>query len=143
MTGSHDDPLPLKPLTERVIGVFYSVYRELGFGFSEAVYRRAMAVALRDEGLQAFESVWIDVAFRRRIIGRFCADLVVDGVLILELKATEDIDRYAECQILNYLKAAGGGVGLVLNFGRTPRFKRMVMGDPHDSLPALRKHQPR
>jgi GxxExxY protein len=130
---------PLKPLTERVIGVFYEVFRELGYGFSEAVYRRAMVIALQDAGLSAAASVPIEVWFRGRAIGSFLGDIVVDGVLLLELKAAEEIDNYAQCQILNYLKAAGGGVGLILNFGRAPRFKRMVMGEAANSLPNLRR----
>jgi GxxExxY protein len=59
--------------------------------------------------------------------------------VIVEVKATATIEGYAEAQLLNYLKAAGGGVGLLLNFGRKPEFRRRVMGDPLNSLPMMRK----
>jgi GxxExxY protein len=80
------------------------------------------------------------VQFRGEIIGTFEADLVVNGCVIIEIKATERIENYAVAQCLNYLKAAGGGVGLIVNFGRKPEDRRFVFGDnPSDSLPLLRR----
>jgi GxxExxY protein len=122
-----------------MIGIFYAVHRELGYGFSEVIYQRALVIALNDAGLRARAAVPIDVWFRGRQIGHFLADIVVEDTVLLELKAADDIDGYVQCQVLNYLKAAGGGLGFILNFGRSPRFKRMVMGDPANSLPRLRE----
>jgi GxxExxY protein len=129
--------LPHSDITERIIAAFYAVRDELGYGFSENVYRRATAVVLQEDGLEAIEEQSITVAFRQRLIGTFYADIVVAGVVLVEVKAAA-IENYAQAQILNSLKAAGGGVGLLLNFGRQASFKRFVMGDPADSLPALR-----
>jgi GxxExxY protein len=125
-----------------VIGAFYAVNRELGYGFSENVYRRATAVVLRQDGLETIEERLITVTFREKLIGTFYADIVVAGVVLVEVKAAATIENYAQAQILNYLKAAGGGVGLLLNFGRQASFKRFVMGDPANSLPALRASTP-
>ena len=131
--------LPHADITERIIRAFYEVYRELGYGFSESVYRRALALVLRQNGIEVSEERSICVTFRGSIIGTFYADLVVAGRILVEIKASSTIERYAEAQILNYLKAAGGGVGLLLNFGREATYKRFAMGDnPANSLPALR-----
>jgi GxxExxY protein len=119
-----------RELTDRIIGCFYAVYRELGQGFSEAVYRRAMVVALQELALPAEEEARLQVTFRGVVIGRFWADIIVDGVVLVEIKALSELDGRATAQLLNYLKAAGGGVGLLLNFGNRPEFKRFVMGDP-------------
>ena len=102
--------LPHSDITERVIAAFYVVHRELGYGFSENVYRRAISIALRDDGLEAIEEQSITVAFRGRLIGSFHADIVVAGVVLVEVKAAATIESYAQAQIMNYLKAAGGGV---------------------------------
>jgi GxxExxY protein len=127
-----------RDITERVIAAFYAVHGELGCGFSENVYRRATALVLRQDGLEVIEERSITVVFRETRIGTFYADIVVAGVVLVEVKAAATIENYAQAQILNYLKAAGGGVGLLLNFGRQAIFKRFVMGDPTNSLPALR-----
>ena len=134
--------LPHSDITERIIAAFYAVSDELGYGFSENVYRRATAIVLREDGLEAIEEQSITVAFRQRLIGTFYADIVVAGVVLVEVKAAATIENYAQAQILNYLKAAGGGVGLLLNFGRQASFKRFAMGDPTNSLPALRAQKP-
>ena len=92
---------------------------------------------IRAAGLHAVAEVPLEVHFRGTLIGRFYADLVVERVVLVEIKAAATIESYAEAQLLNYLKAAGGGVGMLLNFGRQPTFKRLVLGDPTGSLPRL------
>ena len=134
--------LPHSDITKRIIAAFYAVHRELGYGFSENLYRRAVSIVMRDEGLEAIEEQSITVSFRGTLIGSFNADIVVGRVVLVEVKAAAAIEDYAQSQILNYLKAAGGGVGLLLNFGRQASFKRFVMGDPANSLPALRAQAP-
>ena len=136
---AHVQPLPHADITERIIAAFYAVYRELGYGFSEHVYRRALGVVLRQDGLDAIEERTLYVTFRGFIIGTFHVDIVVANVVLVEVKAANAIENYAQAQILNYLKAAGGGVGLLLNFGKEATFKRFVMGDPTNSLPNLRR----
>ena len=124
-------------LTSRIIGCFYDVRRELGHGYSEAVYQRAMTIALRQAGAQAREAVPLPVHFRGHHIGTFEADLVVDDTILVEIKAAATLEGYPQAQLMNYLKAAGGGVGLLLNFGRRGEFKRVVLGDLENSLPRL------
>jgi GxxExxY protein len=132
-------PLPQGELTERILRCFFKVSWDLGYGFSEAVLRRAMAIALEEAGMHVVQEMPMHVHYRGRVIGEFYADLVVDNLILVEIKASAALDGYAQAQLLNYLKAAGGGIGLLLNFGRRPEFKRMVMGDPVMSLPNLPK----
>lgn len=113
-------------LTEKVIGAFYDVYNELGFGFLERVYHNAMLVALADLGLQAESDVPLQVFFRGRLVGDYVADIFVERCVILELKAADDLSPANDSQLLNYLKASPAEVGLLLNFGPKPRFKRRV-----------------
>ena len=81
----------------------------------------------------------LSVTFRGSIIGTFYGDIVVADVVLVEIKVSAAIEKHAEVQLLNYLKAAGGGIGLLLNFGREATYKRFAMGDdPRNSLPALR-----
>lgn len=142
MAGQTNAVFPHADITQRIIGAFFEVHRELGYGFSEVVYRRAVSIVLRSAGLEALEETLISVLFRGTVIGTFYADIVVGGVVLVEVKAGATIENHAQAQILNYLKAAGGGVGLLLNFGREATFKRFVMGDPTNSLPTLRQPKP-
>lgn len=121
-----DKTLLDEALTEKVIGVFFEVYNELGYGFLENVYEKAMSVALRDVGLQVSSQVPINVHFRGTVIGEYRADLVVENRLILELKAVSEITSVHETQLVNYLKATQIPLGLLLNFGPKPGFKRKI-----------------
>ena len=98
-------------LTQRVIGAFYRVANELGYGFFESVYRRAMVIALREEGLQVAEEVSMPVTFHGQQVGVFFADLVVNDSLILELKAADEVTRAAETQLKHYLRSSSIEVG--------------------------------
>ena len=113
-------------LTEKVIGTFFEVYNELGYGFVESVYENALAIALGTAGLAVKQQVAIDVAFRGQSVGEFRADLLVEDRLILELKAVTAILPIHETQLVNYLKATGTPVGLLLNFGPKASFKRKI-----------------
>jgi len=113
-------------LTERIIGVFFDVYNELGHGFLESVYQRALGFALLDAGISVQEQVPISVWFRQRNMGDFKADMLVEGKVLLELKAARSIDLAHEKQLINYLRATDIEVGLLLNFGVKPEFRRLV-----------------
>ena len=113
-------------LTETIIGTFYDVYNELGHGFLESVYREAMLVALKAKGLSVEREKSVEVRFRGEVVGVFRTDLIVDDRVILELKCARTIDSSHETQLLNYLKATPYEVGLLLNFGNRPHFRRMV-----------------
>ena len=124
-------------ITRVIIGAFYDVFHELGHGFSERIYCRALAVLLRERGLEVVEEQHITVTFHGQRIGTFYVDLGVAGKVIVEVKANKDLDTKDEAQILNYLKAAGGGIGLLVNFGRELKHRRFAMGDPSANLPNL------
>jgi GxxExxY protein len=113
------------PVTERVIGLAMKVHRVLGPGFLESVYGKALLVELRTAGLPAEEGKRIRVVYNGISVGEFIADIVVDGRVIVELKAVETLHRAHELQTLNYLSATGLEIGLLLNFGSAHlQFKR-------------------
>ncbi len=114
-------------LTEAIIGTFYDVYNELGHGFLESVYREAMIVALKQKGLAVDREKAVEIRFRGEVVGLFRTDLVVAERVIVELKCARTIDSNHEAQLLNYLKATPYEVGLLLNFGNRPHFRRMVL----------------
>lgn len=113
-------------LCHQIVGVFYSVYNELGYGFLEAVYEEALAIGLGEAGLSALRQVPTPIWFHGRTIGEYKADVIVNQVVLLELKAARALDSSHEAQILNYLRATDIEVGLLLNFGPKPQFKRFV-----------------
>jgi GxxExxY protein len=115
-------------VTERIIGCAIRVSNSLGVGFLEKVYENALVVELARAGLAVEQQKRIQVNYQCVIVGEFGADIVVNGSLSLELKAAKIIDPVHQAQLLNYLKATGLKIGLILNFG-TPRLgiKRMVL----------------
>jgi GxxExxY protein len=121
-------------ITDPVIRIFYDVYNELGAGFLESVYQAAFGLALREAGLQVESQVPLPVYFRGHIVGEFRADLVINQAVLLELKATQSLDRSHEAQVLNYLKATPLEVGLLLNFGPKPQFKRIVLDNDQKKI---------
>jgi len=119
--------LPHADVTEKVIGAAFEVYRVLGYGFLESVYQRAMQAELQKAGLKAEIECPIKVRYKEIIVGDFRADLLVNEVVIIELKTAKNYNSEDEPQLLNELKATGVKVGLLINFGRTKvEFKRMV-----------------
>jgi GxxExxY protein len=127
-------------LTQRVIGIFYSVHNELGFGFVESVYENAFAVALREAGLDVEQQRRLQVRFRGVVVGEFVTDMLVEQRLLLELKSVSHIVPAHEAQLTHYLKATGLRVGLLLNFGPRAQFKRRAF-DP--ALSAYIRDRPR
>ena len=119
-------PLLHGALTKRIIGTFYSVARELGPGHPEVFYRRAMHIALEDEGIDTQSEVPVTVHFRDRPLGGHRLDLVVAGCVVLECKTAQKIVPGHAVQLSHYLTATELQVGLVLNFGTTPTFSRVV-----------------
>ena len=106
------------PLTERIIGCAFKVANTLGPGFLEKVYENALAHELRKAGISVVQQQPIQVHYDGILVGDFVADLVVEGSVILELKATKDFTDFYAAQCLNYLKATQLSVCLLLNFGR-------------------------
>lgn len=124
-----DGKLQHSDLTEKIIGSFYEVYNELGHGFLESVYENSLAIALREKGFEVYQQIAIPVHFRGNLVGDFDADLLVNRSVILELKAARNIDPAHIAQLLNYLKATEIEIGLLLNFGPKPKFKRLAFSN--------------
>jgi GxxExxY protein len=114
-------------LTEKIIGLFYDVYNELGSGFLESVYQRAFLIALEEAGLHSEIEFPIPVHFRSQNVGSFYADISVEKKVILELKVARGIEPIHEAQLLNYLRATDIELGLVFNFGTRAQFRRLRM----------------
>jgi GxxExxY protein len=115
-----------KNITDNVIKAFYKVYNDLGYGFLEKVYENALFLELTSVGLFVEKQKQIKVYYQGKEVGEYFADLVVEEVIIIELKAAEDLREEHEFQLINYLKATEAEVGLLLNFGREPEFKRKL-----------------
>ena len=116
-------------LRRKIIGVFYEVYGELGYGFLESVYRSAMEIALAEAGLVVEPEVRLHARFRGRSIGTFRADMLVEGAVLVELKVARGIDSSHVAQLLNYLRCSILEVGLIFNFGPTPKFRRLAFAN--------------
>jgi len=104
-------------LTEKIIGCAYDVYNTLGAGFLESVYEHSMLIELSERGLDARNQVHLDVLYRGQPVGCFAPDIIVNGIVIIELKAIESLAKAHEAQLVNYLVATGKQVGLLINFG--------------------------
>lgn len=113
-------------LTDAIIKTFYEVYNELGYGFLEKVYQNSMYLELKNKGYQVEAQKKIKVYYKGTEVGEYYADLIVENLIILELKAVDYIVKDFENQILNYLRSTDCEVGLLLNFGKKPEFKRKI-----------------
>jgi GxxExxY protein len=127
-----------KEVTERIIKAYYRVYNTLGYGFLEKVYQNAMCIELKKQGLAVVPQAPINVSYDGEVIGDYFADLFVNACVIVELKAVEALCDEHHAQLINYLKATGIEVGLLLNFGPKPEIKRKVFDAvrprPNDSF---------
>jgi len=133
--------LPHGNLTNRIIGAGFEVHNVLGAGFLEAVYANALTVELRQRGVPVDRNVAFEIAYRGFRVGRYVADLVVDQKVIVETKVAKAIDLAHRAQVSNYLRASGLQVGLVINFGSSVQFKRVV-ASPH-RVRDVTNHEPR
>jgi GxxExxY protein len=115
-----------KELTDAILKIFYDVYNVLGYGFLEKVYQNAMYLELKSRGFQVEAQKPIKVFYKGNTVGEYYADLVVNNLVILELKAVDILVEEFEWQILNYLRGTDMEVGLLLNFGKKPEFARKI-----------------
>jgi len=134
ISTSNNSQLKHSELTELIIGVFYDVYNELGFGFLESVYRKSLHLALREKGLKVEGEVAVPVFFRGINVGDFRADLVVNDCVLLELKTAETIVIAHEAQVLNYLRATALEIGLILNFGPKAQVRRLLFDNDRKQI---------
>jgi GxxExxY protein len=118
-----------KEETEKIIKCAYQVHNELGCGFLEKVYKNALIIALREIGLTVEEEVPIKVCFHRQCVGEYFADILVQGSIILEIKAVECLIDIHEIQLKNYLRATGIELGLLINFGESVEVKRKFVSN--------------
>jgi len=118
--GKHSD------LTGAIIGAFFQVHKELGYGFSEKIYENALGIVLKELGFDVKSQVPIKVYFHDQVVGEYIADVVVNDVVLLELKAAQRLNDDHATQLLNYLKATEIEVGLLLNFGPQAEFRRKI-----------------
>jgi GxxExxY protein len=127
-------------LCHQIVGIFYSVYNELGYGFLEAVYEEALYIGLTEVGLSVARQIATPIWFRGRSIGEYKADLIVNNAVLLELKAARVLDPSHEAQLLNYLRATDIEVGLLLDFGPKPHFKRFILRIARKEFVFIRVH---
>lgn len=112
--------------TDIILKSFYKVYNTLGYGFLEKVYQNALLIELEEQGLKCESNFSIKVFYNNVNVGNYFADIVVNDSIIIELKAAEVLVQENEFQLINYLKATEFEVGLLLNFGKKPQFKRKI-----------------
>jgi len=121
-------------ITDLIIKSFYKVYNSLGYGFLEKVYENALRIELLKQGLNVEQQKNIKVFYETEQVGEYFADLLVNDLVIVELKAAENLCEEHEAQLLNYLKATELEVGLLLNFGKEPQFKRKFFTNDRKKL---------
>ncbi len=120
-----EEKLKHADITDKILKAFFTkVYRRLGYGFLEKVYVNALVIDLRRMGMKVAEQVRILVYYDGIVVGEYYADLVVEDLVIVECKAIKKLDDDDEAQLLNYLRATPYEVGLLLNFGPKPDFRR-------------------
>jgi len=106
-------------LTHKIIGSAYKVYKQLGFGFLESVYKRAMMIELNNQGIKAEAERPLTVYYDDQVVGEFFVDLYIEDQIIVELKAIQNLIKEHEVQLVNYLTALKKDIGLLINFGPT------------------------
>lgn len=126
---------PHQELTKSIIGIYYDVYNELGYGFLEKVYHKAMLIELYKRGYDIDSEKKINVYYKNEIVGEYVPDIIINKSVIVELKCVEYLIETHENQLLNYLKATKCEVGLILNFGKDPQFIRKIFTND------LKKHK--
>ena len=120
-------------ITSDIINAFYKVYNTLGYGFLEKVYENALALELTERCHIVKQQLPIQVYYEGKAVGEYFADMLIDDKVLLELKAVESIAKEHEAQLLNYLKATKIEIGLLLNFGKEPHFKRKIFSSQKES----------
>ena len=116
-------------ITHKIIGAAYQVFNQLGFGFLENVYKKAMIIELSKSSLKVEAEKPLKVYYDRKVVGDFYADLFVDGEIIVELKSVQNLTKEYEIQLVNYLNCLRKEIGLLINFGaKSLEYKRIVYG---------------
>ena len=120
-------------LSKKIIAAAYNVHNELGYGFVEKVYKNALAIELQETGVKCAVEVPLKVLYHEKVVGDYYADMIVDDKIIVEVKAVSDLEPVHEVQLVNYLKATGLQIGLLINFGKSVKVKRRMFGYDGDT----------
>ena len=126
MEGQSAESFLHSELTDKIIAAFYKVYSKLGYGFLEKVYENAMAEEMKANGIAFKQQAPIKVHYGNAVVGEYFADFLVEERVIIELKCAESVAIEHEHQLINYVKATGLEVGLLLNFGAKPQIRRKI-----------------
>ena len=122
--------LKYQELSEKIIAAAYAVHNELGCGFIEKVYKNALAIQLEEAGVKCSCEVPLQVTYRGKVVGEYYADIIVEDRIVVEVKAVSRLDPVHEVQLVNYLRATGLNVGLLINFARSVEVKRRIFDSP-------------
>jgi GxxExxY protein len=126
MDKMNSDEYPLSELTEKIIGSAFKVHNTIGEGFHEKVYENALVEELKNQGISVDQQKELNVVYSGKPVGSFIADLLIEKSVIVEIKAKQSIEKANEEQLVNYLKASGIKVGLIINFGKSVEIKRKI-----------------
>jgi GxxExxY protein len=127
--------MDINDITYTINGAIFEVNKILGPGFLEKIYENALLIELKSRGLKADKQVPIKVSYKDNLVGEYFADIFVENQVIIELKTVEKLTNNHEAQLLNYLKATGIKVGILVNFKqRRAEIKRMVLNLPESSI---------
>ncbi|MDO9096563.1 MAG: GxxExxY protein [Candidatus Methanoperedens sp.] len=129
-------------ITDKIISSFYKVYNTLGYGFLEKVYENAMAIELKRADLKVLQQQNIKVYYEEQVVGDYFVDIIVNDQVIMELKAAEGLREENKAQLINYLKATNKEVGLLLNFGKKPDFKRAIFSNERKEISEVETSNP-
>jgi GxxExxY protein len=129
-------------ITEKILRAFFDLHTELGYGFSEKVYENSLSILLQERGLKVEQQVPIHVYFHGKVVGEYIVDMLVNDVVVLELKAVSKLNEDHAAQLLNYLKATDYEVGLLMNFGQTAEFRRKVYDNERKGSRSWIKNKP-
>jgi len=130
----NEDNFKYSEITDKIIKAYYNVYNKLGYEFLEKVYEKVLLIELRKAGINAVNQYMIKVYYDGIEVGNYFSDLFVENVIIVEIKAAEGLAEEHEAQLINYLKATNIEVGLLLNFGNKPSFKRKIFSNNFKTL---------
>jgi GxxExxY protein len=129
-------------ITDKIINSFYKVYNVLGYGFLEKVYENALLIELESAGFAVLQQQNIKVYYENQVVGDYYADIIVNDLIILEIKAAEGLRDENKAQLINYLKATNKQVGLLFNFGKKPDFKRAIFSNERKEISEVETSNP-
>lgn len=129
-------------MTDKIINSFYKVYNVLGYGFLEKVYENALVIELKSAGFKVLQQQNIKVFYENQVVGNYYADIIVNDLIILEIKASEGLRDENKVQLINYLKATNKEIGLLFNFGKKPDFKRAIFSNEIEEISEIETSNP-